>query len=53
MIEDNMAWRLRETSPGRTTPRLDNAIQYLTDTGLVTKEGKLIRITTDGLKVIE
>jgi hypothetical protein len=53
MIEDNMAWRLRETSPGRTTPRLDNAIQYLTDTGLVNKEGKLIRITTDGLKIIE
>lgn len=53
MIEDNMAWRLRETSPGRTTPRLDNAIQYLTDTGLVTKEGKLIRITTDGIKVIK
>jgi len=53
MIEDNMAWRLRETSPGRTTPRLNNAIQYLADTGLVTKEDKLIRITTDGLKVIE
>lgn len=53
MIEDNMAWRLRETSPGRTTPRLDNAIQYMADTGLVTKDGKLIRITIDGLKVIE
>jgi hypothetical protein len=53
MIEDNMAWRLRETTPGRTTPRLDNAIQYLTDTGLVTKEGKLICITNDGLKVFE
>lgn len=54
MIEENMAWRLRETTtPGRTTPRLNNAIQYLTDTGLVTKEGKLIRITTDGLNIIE
>jgi len=53
MIEDNMAWRLRETSPRRTTPRLDNAIQYLTDIGLVTKDGKLVRITHDGLMLIE
>lgn len=53
MIEENMAWRIRETTPGRTTPRLENAIQYLADTGLVTKEGKLIRITTDGLQIIE
>jgi hypothetical protein len=53
MIESNMAWRLRETSPSRTTPRLQNATQYLLDTGLLTKDGKFIKITDDGLKLIE
>lgn len=52
MIESNMAWRVRETSPSRTTPRLQNATQYLLDTGLLRKDGKLIQITDDGLKVI-
>lgn len=53
MIESNMAWRLRDTEPSRTTPRLQNATQYLLDTGLLRKDGKLIQITDDGLQVIE
>jgi len=53
MIEANMAWRLRETSPNRTTPRLQNVTQYLIDTKLVSKDGKFIKITDDGLNVIE
>jgi predicted transcriptional regulator len=53
MIESNMAWRLRDTEPSRTTPRLQNATQYLLDTGLLRKDGKLIQITEDGLKAIE
>jgi hypothetical protein len=52
MIEDNMAWRLRETSPGRTSPRLQNMIQYLCDIGLIAKENDRYLITEAGLKVI-
>ena len=52
MIEDNMAWRLRDTSPSRTSPRLQNIIQYLCDTGLIFKEIDKYLITEAGLKVI-
>lgn len=52
MIEDNMAWRLRDTSPGRTSPRLQNMIQYLCDIGLIVKENDRYLITEAGLKVI-
>lgn len=53
MIESNMAWRLRDTEPSRTTPRLQNATQYLLDIGFLSKDGKFIKITEDGLKVIQ
>lgn len=52
MIEDNMAWRLRETAPGRTSPRLQNMIQYLCDIGLIAREDDKYLITESGLKVI-
>ncbi len=52
MIEDNMAWRLRDTSPGRTSPRLQNMIQYLCDIGLIVKENDKYLITEAGLKAI-
>jgi len=52
MIEDDMAWRLRDTSPGRTNPRLQNMNQYLCDTGLIIKENDRYLITEAGLKVI-
>jgi hypothetical protein len=52
IIEDNMAWRLRDTSPGRTSPRLQNMIQYLCDIGLIVKENDRYLITEAGLKVI-
>jgi hypothetical protein len=52
MIEDDLIWRLRETFPNRTTPRLQNAIQYLTDVGWIKKDGKLIFITDSGTQLL-
>jgi len=53
MIEDYMVWRLRETFPSRTSPRLQNALQYISDIGLVKQDGKKSTITEEGLKIIQ
>jgi hypothetical protein len=53
MIEDDTVWRLRKTLPNRTTPRLQNAIQYITDIGWLEKDGKSFTITDAGIKIIK
>jgi hypothetical protein len=53
MIEDYLVWRLRETLPNRTTPRLQNVIQFLADLGWVKREGKVFSITDSGTKITE
>lgn len=50
MIEDDTVWRLRETLPSRTSPRLQNVVQYLTDIAWIKKEGNNIKITNLGIK---
>ncbi len=52
MIEDNSVWRLRQTLPNRTTPRLQNAVQYILDIGWLKREGKNISITAEGKKIL-
>jgi len=52
MIEDYSVWRLRETLPNRTTPRLQNVIQFMTDIRWVKREGKVYFITEAGTKII-
>ncbi|SEM72848.1 hypothetical protein SAMN05192574_101619 [Mucilaginibacter gossypiicola] len=52
MIEDGMIWRLRETYPNRTTPRLQNAVQYLEDVKWLQREEKKIIITALGNKLL-
>jgi hypothetical protein len=52
MIEDYSVWRLRETLPNRTTPRLQNVLQYIMDIGWIKREGKLHFITGAGTKII-
>lgn len=51
MIEDQKVWRLRETLPNRTTPRLQNAIQYMIDIGWITRDGKIYSITDSGIEI--
>jgi|JFJP01.1.fsa_nt_gi hypothetical protein len=52
MIEDHSVWRLRETLPNRTTPRLQNVLQYIMDIGWIKREGKVFAITEAGTKII-
>lgn len=52
LIEDYSVWRLRETSPNRTTPRLKNVIQYIMDIGWIKREEEVFRITEAGTKII-
>ena len=53
MIEDYFVWRLRETLPSRTTPRLQNVLQYILDIGWIKKEKKKFSITESGIKTLE
>lgn len=53
LIEDYSVWRLRETLPSRTNPRMQNALQYITDIGWTKREEKAYKITNDGINVIE
>lgn len=50
MIENNLVWRLRQTLPNRTTPRLQNAIQYMIDIGWIARDDKKYVITDSGIK---
>jgi hypothetical protein len=52
MIEDHFVWRLRETFPNRTTPRLQNVIQYIMDIGWLNREGKVFTITEAGTRIV-
>jgi hypothetical protein len=52
MIEDYSVWRLRETLPNRTTPRLQNVLQYIMDIGWIKRDGKVYSITEAGTKII-
>ncbi|MBK8044328.1 MAG: hypothetical protein IPK21_17720 [Haliscomenobacter sp.] len=52
MIEDYSVWRLRETLPNRTTPRLQNVLQYIMDIGWIKREGRVYSITEAGTKII-
>lgn len=53
MIEDGTVWRLRETLPNRTSPRLQNAMQYISDIGWIKRDGKNVSITSEGRKIIK
>ena len=52
MFEDYYVWRLRETLPNRTTPRLQNVLQYIMDIGWIKRDGKVYSITEAGTKII-
>ena len=52
MIESNTIWRVRETAPGRTTPRLQNVVQYIYDLGWIKKEGELFKISNTGMNIL-
>jgi predicted transcriptional regulator len=52
IIEDDQIWRLRDTLPGRTSPRIQNLLQYIADLGWVAKDGKTYKITELGTEIL-
>jgi len=52
MIENDTVWRLRETEPSRTSPRLQNLVQYMIDINWINKEGKKYKITDLGIEIL-
>ena len=52
MVEDELIWRLRRTEPVRTSPRLQNVLQYIEDMKWIELSGDYYTITERGLKVL-
>ena len=52
MVEDGLIWRLRRPEPVRTSPRLQNVLQYIEDMKWIELSGDYYTITERGLKVL-
>lgn len=52
MVEDELIWRLRRPDPVRTSPRLQNVLQYIDDIKWIELNGDYYTITERGLKVL-
>ena len=52
MIEDDLIWQLRRTEPIRTSPRLQNVMQYIEDIKWIEKSEDNYNITERGLKIL-
>ena len=52
MVEDGLIWRLRRPEPIRTSPRLQNVLQYIEDMKWIELSGDYYTITERGLKVL-
>lgn len=53
MLDEGVLWPLRKPVPVRTSPRLQNVIQYIRDIDLVRKEGERYVVTESGYKFLE
>jgi hypothetical protein len=53
MLDEGVLWPLRKPVPVRTSPRLQNVIQYIRDIDLVGKEGERYVVTESGYKFLE
>ena len=53
MLDEGVLWPLRKPVPVRTSPRLQNVLQYIRDIDLVKKEGEQYVVTESGYKFLE
>ena len=53
MLDEGVLWPLRKPVPVRTSPRLQNVLQYIRDIDLVRKEGERFIVTESGYKFLE
>jgi hypothetical protein len=52
MVEDELIWRMRRPNPIRTSPRLDNVLQYIRDMKWIETDGEHYSVTGRGLKIL-
>lgn len=52
IVEDKLIWKLRETKPVRTSPRLQNVLQYIEDMKWIELKENHYNITERGLKIL-
>ena len=52
MVEDGLIWQLRRPDPIRTSPRLQNVLQYIEDMKWIERIGDYYHITERGLKIL-
>ena len=52
MVEDGLIWQLRRPDPIRTSPRLQNVLQYMEDMKWIERIADFYKITERGLKII-
>lgn len=53
MVEDGLIWELRRTVPIRTSPRLQNALQYMEDMKWIEPHYNCYRVTETGLSILK
>lgn len=53
MLDEGVLWPLRKPVPVRTSPRLQNVLQYIRDIDLVKKDGEQYIVTESGYKFLE
>lgn len=52
MVEDELIWKLRNPDPTRTSPRLQNTLQYIEDIKWIEVKGNHYSITARGLNIL-
>ena len=52
MIEDGLIWKLREPVPIRTSPRLQNVLQYIEDIKWIESDEDCYKLTSRGHKIL-
>jgi len=52
MVDDGLIWQLRRPDPIRTSPRLQNVLQYIEDIKWIEKNGNCYAITGRGTQIL-
>lgn len=53
MVDDGLIWQLRRTSPIRTSPRLQNVLQYIEDMKWIKRENDKYIVTERGRQILK
>lgn len=53
MVDDDLIWQLRRTNPIRTSPRLQNVLQYIEDMKWIQREGERYKVIERGQQILK